>query len=333
MGMSVLFDYDLSEAVDQKSYWGMAHGDFNTSPHRKYRFIIPLLAAAVNRIIQTVAHLFNRDALSGDFSMKASFYLVNLTVCALWCTLIWKFCRAYGQSWLGALFGLLTVTTSRWTAVHTGTPHVDLLYCLAIACTLYGIRARSSEFLYAAIFLGPFSKELYIFVAPVLLFSHWPKWKTILWILVAGILVFVSRFVIDAITQQPVSRSLEAGLHIFSYIPSQVARLKITGYWIELFATLGLWWVMPLAAKLLVEKLPRIRRFVREPYIIAFLLSAAWQLVFHGEYARMSYILMPVYAVVVGFSAELLYGYWRSQRAGTAPNDAPDSAAPGAGRL
>jgi hypothetical protein len=314
MGMSVLFDYDLSKAVDQKSYWGMAHLDFDTSHHRKYRFVIPLLAAGVNGIIQGIAGLFGGGLLGGDFSMKFSFYLVNLTIASLWCTIIFKYCRAYGISRLGALFGLLAVVTNRWTAQHVGTPHTDLLFCLAVVCMLYGIKTRQSLFLFAAIFLGPVSKESFLFAAPVLFFSHWPKWKTAMWLLVSGALTFATRYIIDSATGQPMLHSITADVRVMSYLPSQIARLKIMGYWIELFAAFGLWWLLVLAERLVLKRMPRTIAFLKEPYVIAFLLTSLFQIVLNGEYARMVYMLMPVYAVLVGMAAERLIAYWQSTR-------------------
>lgn len=310
MGMSVLFDYNLTTAVDQKSYWGMAHFDFNTSPHRKYRFVIPMLAAGINWIIQGIAYVIRPGSLSGDFSMRFSFYLVNGSIAALWCTIIFKYCRAYGVSRLGALFGLLAVATSRWTAEHVGTPHTDLLFCLAIVCMLHGIRTKQDLFLFAAIFLGPVSKESFLFAAPVLFFAYWPWWKTAFWLILSGVLVFASRYIIDSITQRPMMQSIAADMSILSYIPSQIARLKVMGYWIELFATLGLWWMLPLIEKILLKKMHRTKAFLKEPYIIAFLLTSLFQIVLNGEYARMVYMLMPVYAVVVGEAAQQLINYW-----------------------
>ncbi len=314
MGMSVLFDYDLSKAVDQKSYWGMAQLDFNTSQHRKYRFVIPMLAGGINWIIRNIAQLFNPGALSGDFSLKFSFYLVNGTIAALWCSLIYRYCRAYHISRLAALFGLLAVVTNRWTAQYVGTPHTDLLFCLAIICMLYGIKTRNDLFLILAALLGPVSKESFIFVAPVMFFSHWPKWKTFVWLLAGGVIAFASRYIIDSVTQQPMSQSLAADLDVLRYMPSQIARLKIMGYWIELFASLGLWWLLPLAEKVLLKNMPFTRAFLKEPYMIAFLISSAFWIVLNGEYARMIYALMPVYAVVVAFAAGRLIAWWRLQR-------------------
>jgi hypothetical protein len=309
MGMSVLFDYNLSEAVDQKSYWGMAHFDFNTSPHRKYRFVIPMLAAGINGIIQGIGHLIKPNSLAGDFSMKFSFYLVNLVLAALFCTIIYRYCRSYLIGRVGSLFGVLVVITSRWTAEYVGTPHTDLLFCLAIASMLYGIKSKQSFFLYAAIFLGPFSKESFLFAAPVLFFSHWPKWKTLVWLIVSGMLVFISRAIIDAVTHQPMGNSIAADLNILRYIPSQFLRLEIMGYWLELFATLGLWWVLPIVEKLLLRQMALTHAFLTTPYIIAFLLTSLFQIVLNGEFARMVYMLMPVYAVVVAFAAERLVSY------------------------
>lgn len=304
--MSVLFDFKLANSVDQKSYWGMAQLDFHTSQHRKYRFIIPLLAGGINALIQGIAHVFSPRALMGDFSLKFSFYLVNLSICALWLTIIFKYCRAYGIGRLGALVGLLAVVTNRWTAQYVGTPHTDLLFCLAIVSMLYGIKTKQNLFLFAAIFLGPFSKESFLFAAPVLLLSFWPYWKTIFWLFVSGCLVFASRFIIDTVTHQGMLQSIAADMSILAYIPSQLARLKIMGYWIELFAAFGLWWLLPLTEKILCGKLERTRAFLKEKYVIAFLLTSFFQIILNGEYARMVYMLMPVYAVVIGFAGEAI---------------------------
>lgn len=312
MGMSVLFDYNLANAVDQKSYWGMAQLDFHTSQHRKYRFVIPLLAGGVNALIQGIAHLVRPNSLAGDFSLKFSFYLVNLSICALWLTLIFKYCRAYGLGRLAALIGLLSVVTNRWTAQYVGTPHTDLLFCLAIICMLYGIKTKQSLFLFAAIFLGPVSKESFLFAAPVLFFSFWPFWKTSLWLFVSGVLVFFSRYIIDTITHQGMMQSIAADMSIISYIPSQFARLKIMGYWIELFAAFGLWWLLPILERFLFGKMPRTLAFFKEPYVLAFLLTALFQIILNGEFARMVYMLMPVYAVVVGFAAERIISHLRT---------------------
>ncbi|MEO6834098.1 MAG: hypothetical protein ABI378_15485 [Chitinophagaceae bacterium] len=304
MGMSVLFDFNLANSVDQKSYWGMAQLDFHTSPHRKYRFIIPLLAGGINTIIQGIAHLIRPGTLGGDFSLKFSFFLVNLSICALWLTIIYKYCRAYGIRRLGALIGLLAVVTNRWTAQYVGTPHTDLLFCLAVVSMLYGIKTKQNMFLFAAIFLGPFSKESFLFAAPVLFFSFWPYWKTAFWLFVSGCLVFASRYIIDTVTHQGMLQSIAADMSIIAYIPSQLARLKIMGYWIELFAAFGLWWLLPVAEKLLFGKMPRTNAFLKEPYIIAFLVTSLFQIILNGEYARMVYMLMPIYAVVVGMAGE-----------------------------
>lgn len=309
MGMSVLFDYNLSTAVDQKSYWGMAQLDFNTSLHRRYRFVIPLLAGGINWLIQCTAHLFSKNALTGDFSLKFSFYLVNGSIAALWCTIIYKYCRAYGISALGGLFGLLAVVTNRWTAQYVGTPHTDLLFCLAIVCMLYGIKTRQSLFLFATIFLGPVSKESFLFAAPVLFWSFWPTWKTAAWLVVSGALVFLSRSIIDHFTAQNITDSLAADFSVMGYLPSQFARLKIMGYWIELFAAFGLWWVLPLVEKLVFIHMPKTRAFLGEPYVMVFLITSLFQIVLNGEFARMVYMLMPVYAVIIGMAAERLIAY------------------------
>jgi len=309
----VLFDYDLSKAIDQKSYWHMAHFDFHTSLHRKYRFVIPMLAAGVNAVLQLFTLIWP-GALSGDFSMKFSFYLVNLTLAALWCSLIYRYCKAYGMSMIGALFGLLAVITSRWTMEYAGTPHTDLLFCLALICMLYGIKTKHNAFILAAIFLGPFSKESFLFAAPILFFSTMPKGRIILLLLLTGAAVFGTRYLIDAASGTAMTESIAADLNILQWMLLQLGRLKVTGYWIELFATFGLWWLLPLIQKIKLGRMPETRAFLKEPYVIAFLFTSAFQIILNGEFARMMYMLMPVYAVIVGFAADHLFKYYQSKQ-------------------
>ncbi len=307
MGMSVLFDYDLACAVDQKSYWSMAQLDFQTSPHRRYRFVIPLLAGGLNAVIRWPVQLLRPGALSGDFSLKLSFFIVNLLIAAAWCTLIFRYCRAYGLSMMASLTGLLAVVTSRWSAQYVGTPHTDLLFCLAIVSALYGIKTRDDRFLWVAILLGPVSKESFLFAAPILFWSHWTAWKTALALLLSGALAFLSRYLIDISIAQTIDQSIRADLNILRYIPSQLARLKVTGYWIELFASFGLWWMLPLAERLLIGRMPATAAYLKQPYVIVFLLTSAFQIVLNGEYARMVYMLMPVYALIIAIAASRLH--------------------------
>lgn len=312
LGMSTLFDFDLSRWPDQQSYWSMAHFDFHTSLHRKYRFVIPLLAAGFNALFR-LFHFVKSDALSGDFSLKASFYLVNLTIASLWCSFIYRYCRAYGIGLAGSLAGLLAVVTSRWSMIHVGTPHTDILFCLAVICTLYGIHAKSTAFVLAAIIIGPFSKESFLFTAPVLFFSHLPKARVALYLLLSGAAVFCTRWYIDRISGTEMTQSISADTSLISVWFQQFSRLRVTGYYIELFATFGLWWLLPLLQKIALKQTTETVFFLREPYILAFLLTSAFQIVLNGEFARMMYMLMPVYAVIVGFAARDLLRHYQSK--------------------
>jgi len=308
--MSAFFDYNMATAIDQLSYWKMAHFDFNTSLHRRYRFVIPMLAAGVNWLIQKPAQLIHPNWLAGDFSMRLSFYLVNLTIASFWCALIYRYCKAYGLTRLGALFGLLAVATSRWTMMNVGTPHTDILFCLAVICALYGIKTNSHLYLMLAIIIGPFSKESFLFTAPVLFFSYMPQWKTALYLLLAGAAVFITRYLIDQTSGNALTDSLAQDTDLLRFIPLQFTRLKTFSYWLELYTTFGLWWVLIILQKRKLKHMPETMAYLKQPYVLVFLATSAFQIALNGEFARMMYMLMPVYAIMVGFAAERLYGWY-----------------------
>ncbi len=315
MGMSTFFDYNMATAVDQVSYMKMAHFDFDTSLHRRYRFVIPMLAAGINLLIQKPAQLINPNWLTGDFTMRFSFYLVNLTIASFWCALIYRYCRAYNMGRAGALAGLLAVATSRWTLMNVGSPHTDILFCLAVICMLYGIKTRSNRYLMLAIIIGPFSKESFLFAAPVLFFSHMPKWKTVLYLLLVGLVVFATRYFIDQTTSRPMIDSIAQDTNLLRFIPDQFTRLKTFSYWLELYATFGLWWLLPLMQKIKLKKMPATGAYLRQPYVIVFLLTSAFQIILNGEFSRMMYMLMPVYAIIAGYATEHLKEHYFPKQA------------------
>ena len=296
--------YDIAGAVDPLSYWKLAHFQIPDSPHRRYRFVIPLLAAGINWIIVHCGHLVNGHALNGPFSMKLSFFLVNSAIAAGWCTLAYEYCKAYGASRIAALAGLLAIATSYWTIKNVGEPRVDMLFCFAVICTLLGVKTGSRALLWTAIIIGPFSKENFLFIAPVLYFSAMPKWKITAGLLLTGIAVFAAHYIIDKAGNYPIGSSIVSNLEVIKSIPDNIARLRIPGYWNEMLATFGLWLLVPLSAAFCLRKMPAERLVYKDAYVIAFLISALWQILLNGEYARMMYMLMPVWAVIVSSAAQ-----------------------------
>src|SRR5687767_11158232 len=72
------FNYDFVASPDLGNYLGLAEFDFDQSPVRKYRVIIPFLAAAVNFVLGPLFSALEPDTFPGpDFSMCMSFFVVN----------------------------------------------------------------------------------------------------------------------------------------------------------------------------------------------------------------------------------------------------------------
>jgi hypothetical protein len=79
--------FDVAQSVDPKTYWGLAHFDFEQSMVRKYRVIIPFIVAGLNWIVVHFIHFFRPDKANGPFPMHVIFYSVNLLCTSAWCTL------------------------------------------------------------------------------------------------------------------------------------------------------------------------------------------------------------------------------------------------------
>ena len=314
LAYSVMCAFDISTAVDPHSYWQLAHFEIPNSEHRRYRFVIPMLAAGINWFIVHIGHLVNRNSLNGPFPMKLSFFVVNLPIAAAWCTLIYEYCKAYGAGRIAAGIGLLAVATSYWTMENVGEPRVDMLFCLAVICTLLGVKTGSRALLWSAIIIGPFSKENFLFIAPILYFSTMPKWKITAGLLLTGALVFASRWYIDLLNHHAVSQSVSEDFNVIRSLPDNIARLRIPGYWNEMLATFGMWPLAPLSAVLCFGRLRGAKPVYSEGYILFFLLSALFQILINGEYARMMYMLMPVWAIVVSRAAQQWISWFRAQQ-------------------
>lgn len=301
--------FDVSQSVDPKTYWGLAHFDFEQSVVRKYRVIVPFLAAGLNWLMVSFAHLFKPGSLSGDFSMRLSFYMVNLASGAAWCTLTYAYLRAMDRSKVASLVGLLMVATSYWTVVNTYAFMTDSFYCCFVALTFLGIARKNATMLFWAILIGPFAKEAYVFLLPVIfLYSHVHKGKLLLWFFLSGIVTFSYRYLYDHITGHTMMESLGPDMQHFTYISNLVHRFIEPDYMNPLLATIGLWIFIPAGALLFIKGFARQCRQSFEGYMLLWLLLVLLQMVTSGDLARMFYTYLPIY----GFFVALAVDAWRS---------------------
>ena len=131
------YNYDLVANPDLRTYLGLANFEFDQNETRKYRVIIPFLAAGVNYVFGPFFSVMEPHTFPGpDFSLCLSFLLVNCTCMALFGVLVYRLCKAFGVSVLAAIIGLLSALTCRWASYLAGLPLVDSLYMGVIGMTL-----------------------------------------------------------------------------------------------------------------------------------------------------------------------------------------------------
>lgn len=292
--------FDVSKSIDAKTYWGLAHFDFEQSSVRKYRIILPFFVAGLNWIAVHFIHLFRPDRANGDFCMHLLFYCVNMLCTAAWCTLVYAYLRAFGKSKVASLIGPLIILTSKWTIPLTGQYMVETFYCCFIAMAFLGIATQNARLIFWSIIIGPFAKENFLFMLPVIfLFSNVPKWKSLSWMLLSGILVFTYRYIYDQLTGHPMQESLANDVEHFTFLQSNSERF-LEEYWQQdIAATIGIWWLIPLAVVLLTKGFGRQLAVEWRIYMWLWAILVLLQMLMSGDLSRMLYLFLPVYSVLI----------------------------------
>jgi len=292
---SLMDNYDANANVDCQTYLGIAKLELNQSPVRRYRPAVPALAGVINYAAGPVFRKLQPGSFPGDFPLSFSFLLVNSFFVSLWGVLIYKYCKSYGASTVAALCGLLVMLSCRWTPYIAGTPLVDSFYCFVTALALLGIRERDERMIVWAIFLGPFAKESFIFIAPVIfLFSHVRRGRQIAYFLLSGALVFGFRYLYDRVAGFPPSSGLEADIYHFQYVRENVAKLFSFHGAYDILSNFGVWLLLPIMAWWLA---PAYRQVVRQNsgwYLLCYMLSILVHMLLSGYLERMFYLSMPL---------------------------------------
>ncbi len=304
---ALLDSYDLKQNPDIRTYLALAQGNFDESPVRRYRVLVPFLAATVNWLFKPIlSPLKPWDFPSDQFSLCMSFFVVNLAIMATFGVLVFKFCKSLGTSSLAALLGLIAILSSRWVPYFVGLPMVDSLYLLVTIAVLVAITTKNISLAVFSIFIGPWAKESFIFLAPLLFFyGPIPKLKQIVLFFLSGLLVFSFRLYIDYLYQLPHLQSFES---IFSTITSvQVSLIRFFSFHglYELFSIAGFWILVLLPLlftshrKCLITSTPSWAiYFIWIVFIHAFLST---------ELARMFYLFSPLLAFWIALTIDKLF--------------------------
>ena len=298
------YNYDLEANPDIKDYLGLANFEFDQNPTRKYRVIVPFLAGGINYVFGPIFSILAPQTFPGpDFSLCLSFLLVNCTVMALFGMLVYRLCKSFGVSSLAAIVGLLSVLTCRWTSYIAGLPLVDSLYMVVIAMTLLGLKTQNAKLITAAIFIGPWAKESFIFFAPLIFFfSTIPKWKQVTLFLLSGLIVFTFRYFFDQATSGTIDLGLKNDFAHIDNIGDALKRLFSFHGLYEIVSIIGVWGL------LFIGTMDRsIREALREKtksYMIFFLVIVFIHAILSVEIARMFYLATPVLAVFFSIIAD-----------------------------
>lgn len=87
--------------------------------------------------------------------------------------MIYELGKSLGMQSRFALLSVLFIITCRWTLYVCGLPLVDSLYFFILTATLYAITTQNLRWTYAVMLLGPWAKESFIFIAPLIfLWTH-----------------------------------------------------------------------------------------------------------------------------------------------------------------
>ena len=304
---SLMDNYNQAECIDCQTYLGVAKLSLNQSPVRRYRPIVPAMAGSINYVCGKVFNKIHPLSFPGDFPLSMSFFIVNNLFVSIWGVLIYWFCRAYGLGVLESLTGLLVMLSCRWTPYIAGVPMVDSLYCAVLGLALLGIKEKKEYMVVWAIFLGPFAKEAFIFIAPVIFFfSHVSKLRMIVYFALSGVLVFGFHWAYDHVAGFPPTSGLDADLYHFQYVKGNINRLFSFHGAYDILSNFGVWLFLPLAALWVTPGYKALLKENTEWYMLFFMVSIFVHMLLSGYFERMFYLAMPLLCMYTGLAVSAL---------------------------
>ncbi|MCA1756647.1 MAG: hypothetical protein LC649_04220 [Bacteroidales bacterium] len=286
------------ECVDCQTYLALAKGDFDQSAVRRYRIIIPVIAGSLDMVVGRVMKKVKPETGPNEYSLHLSFLIVNSLMMSLFALLVYRLALTWVSSDIPVLLALLALLTCRWTAIFTGWPLTDSLYFVAITLALLGIREKNSAFILISIILGPWAKESYIIMAPLVLFyAPVKKWRVILWFLISGTLVFTFRFLFDYFAGLSFREGVIAGPSHIEYIGTSLIKIFSLHGLYQLLSVTGIWVVLLLLpskkgdiAGKIFGTLPSYMWWYTAVVLLQMLLST--------DIARMFYLIMPLLVTI-----------------------------------
>lgn len=300
--------YDHMSNVDVQTYVGLSEFDFDQHPVRRYRVIIPFLAAAIHYVLGPILNLLSPNNFPGDFSRIMSFVIVNSCLMSLYAVILFKICRSVldNSNLWPALIGVLSVLTCRWTMLISGSALVDSLFLVVLGCLLLGIIRKEIWLVILAIYIGPWAKESFIFFVPLLLFFERKHYsKILLHLLVSGVLIFSFRYLFDQYIGAEFGESLSRDVSHFEVIPKSLDRLFSFHGLYEVLSIGGVWNLILFGGLLLKEVREKIKESLTSLWGVL-VISVVIQALLSFELARMFYLLTPLLAILVAIVFDIL---------------------------
>jgi hypothetical protein len=298
-------DYNFEHTtIDCKAYMNVANANFKeaTITHR-YRVIIPFIAKAVSVPVALVYKQIWPHRADGEWPLRIAFYLVNCITLALALYLLftWLSSVTKGSPWVLLLACAALISSGRWYNYMAGLPLTDSLYVLVIIATCIAIQTQNWYWTLFCIFIGPWAKESYLFVAPLLFFFGASKWKQIPFWLLSGVFVFGMRYWIDSSIGIEATKSIEeysGHFNDFAYTFKKLASVRGFG---EICTVLGIFtfliaWVF--WKKDLRSNIPNYVLWLFPIFIFHAFLS--------GEAARMLAFATPLWGLCLVLGFEVL---------------------------
>ena len=148
--MFCLADYP---AHDGHSYTQMAHGNYNVTPHHKYRILIP-------GVVHGLRILLPQNSLAVADMDKYLFYLVNLALGGMMLALVYRtLLNETAERWL-ALAVTLMLGGGRFIGQSVAQPMIDMGMYLSLAALTYWIATRQWGLLCLGLPFMALSKEV-----------------------------------------------------------------------------------------------------------------------------------------------------------------------------
>jgi hypothetical protein len=245
--------YERFYNPDTETYMNIARFNFRgQSLIRRYRIIIPAAAALVSKPISLFYNTLFQDKREGaDWPLITGFFIVNGLVMATAGLFIYLICVHYNVSRLATLIGLMAFTVGgRWQSFDTGHPNTDSLCILVTAMLVYALLKQRTGLLLAAILIGPFSKESFIFFVPLIVWFAKGnlRWKAVAALIIAYGIHIAFRHWVDAQDISNMQLSVHADMEHFDNILISLQKFVSVKGWGEMFTMYGLFTFIYVAA-------------------------------------------------------------------------------------